>query len=1624
MGLAGAMARVAGGTVRTAAAAASGIGQAGIGTAVGAANRIGQAGIGTAVGAASGIGQAGIVTAYTAAAAAGAGLALGRSGLSLVPPVAASPRRVLATAAKGASRLLADSGLPAELRSVADPRPNRHHRRCEANADRVHVEVRGLTGPDGGRLALLLEQRFAATAGVIWWQVNAVTGRVMVGLNPERRTVADVIEIIRLVEQDGGTTGTPWSRHVDLPGDREPVLAAGLALAGDLAGFAVAAGVRALPVPAGAKALTAAMAVVDAQPRLRRAVEGHLGASRTDLVIALGNAAAQATSRGGPTLLVDAGQRLCAVLELQAARQSWFRWETQLHGPEGISVSDPLLSQQRPRPLPSGPIEQFADRAASGSLVAAAVSLAGRRSLADAADAILVGVPKASRTSRESFASLLSALLSRQGVLSLDSAAWRRLDRVSALVIDGAALRGGPPVILDAECTAAGWTRQHVWSAGQRLLWQSAGAADGPGVGDLPIPPPRGRERHRLRLAARGPGQWQELIEDGRPVGRVLVGSELHPRADGLLAAGRRAGLRVVLTGGAENGEVRARADELLAEGSSLTAAVRRLQDSGHAVMVVSLRAHRALAAADVGIGLSYRDKSGQLQVPWTADVVCDDLAAAEQVVAASESARSVSERGRTLAMSASALGSLLLIAGPRRGAWNRAVNPVTGAAFMGLLTGAQAGWKASRPWSGPTVPLVPWHGLEADEVLFRLPEPAGPVLSGQPPTGSFGTALFDAASRSVLRGPWEATRSLTRHVRQELDDPLTPVLTVGAAASAILGAPTDAVLVGSVMGVNALVSALQRQRAERAMQTLLRDERVRARCLVGPGARSIGAFAGDWEESDTPAEQLRVGDVIALDAGDVVPADARLLTLDGLEVDESGLTGESTTVDKQLASTPGAALGERACLVFEGSVVVSGRARAVVVAVGEATQAGRAVAAVRSSTGSGGVQAQLRDLTDKALPLTLIGGALVSGLGFVRGQALRSAVADGVAVAVAAVPEGLPLVATVAQLAAARRLSRRGVLVRSSRTVEALGRVDTMCFDKTGTLTEGALHLVELADLDCSWNPAQAERSPEARRLLRAAARACPEDGPVVHATDRAVLAAAAAHLDLQTVHIWDPVEEVPFESNRGYAATLGQSRRQLRLIVKGAPEVLLPRCTHTLRAADPGAGPGVRALSAKDRQAALRVVHRLAAKGLRVLVVARRELAHAPDDVEAAVTKLTLMGFIGLADTPRASTLPVVSELSRNGISVRMITGDHPVTARAIARQLGIPHEHVVTGAELDDLDETARTALVARSTVFARVTPEHKVRIVEALQAAGKVVAMTGDGSNDAAAIRLADVGVGLAAHGSAAARNAADLVLTEPDLTLLLDALVEGRLMWQRVRDAVAVLVGGNAGEVAFTIFGTALSGRAPVGTRQFLLVNLLTDMFPAMAVALAHPRPLLARSADGELRRPEKRSAADVGAELADSPIPELGEVLRRSIAIRGTATAAGAGYAWLLGRGTGPSRRASTMGLVALVGTQLGQTLVLGGRSPLVWITAGASGAVLVAVVQTPGVSQFFGCTPLDPAAWLVVGWSASAATMGSVLVPRLIPVAGRLSGAVVDRGTRFLQETVMGGKHQVAGSQ
>jgi cation-transporting P-type ATPase I len=758
---------------------------------------------------------------------------------------------------------------------------------------------------------------------------------------------------------------------------------------------------------------------------------------------------------------------------------------------------------------------------------------------------------------------------------------------------------------------------------------------------------------------------------------------------------------------------------------------------------------------------------------------------------------------------------------------------------------------------------------------------------------------------------------------------------------------PTPAWLAG-VVALNALIAAVQRVRVDRAVGEL---EEASSHNEVR--VRRDGAVV------TVPTDGLVPGDVIVLESGDAVPADCRLLRADSLELDESSLTGESLPVAKSAEPTGAPAVADRTSMLYEGSAVAVGEAEAVVVATGAATETGRA--AMGPSVISQGVEERLEELSRITLPVAAAGGLVVTGAGLLRGQGLRRSLAPGVNLAVAAVPEGLPLLATVAQLSAARRLADRGAMARNPQAIETLGRVDVLCVDKTGTLTGGAIELGVVTDGVHTYEPGGGDGP--ATRIVAAGVRASPQSRPgedLPHITDQAVIdGAARADVDGDDdVGSWDRLDELPFEPGRSYHAVLGNGGEAGLLSVKGAPEVVLPRC-------DSWAHPeGDRPIGDAERPELEHAVDDMARRGHRVLAVAEREASDRRDLDDDRVQRLRLLGFLGLVDPVRPTATREVARLAEAGLRVVMVTGDHPSTAEGIARELGILNGgRVVAGVELDDLGDDELDDVLDDVTVFARVTPSHKVRIVEAYRRRGHTVAMTGDGANDAPAIRLADVGVALGENATAAARAAADLVVPDGRIETIVAAIVEGRALWGSVRDALAILLGGNLGEIAFTVAGTVAGGRPPLSPRQLMLVNLLTDVAPGMAIAVRAPRDV----------SPEKL--------LREGPDASLGSSLHRAIAVRATATAVGAGMAWTAARVTGRSRRADTVALAGLVGSRLGQTLITGGRDPMVALAALGSTAVLVGIVQTPGISHFFGCTPLGPLGWGIAACSSTEAT-------------------------------------------
>ncbi|MBS4728164.1 cation-translocating P-type ATPase [Mycobacterium sp. SM1] len=1527
---------------------------------------------------------------------------------------------------------------------------------------RVHFDLDPLLPfPRWHEHAAVAEEPVRKIPGVATAHVEGSLGRLVVELEEDAdsdrvvNSVRDAVAAAAAGLSAAGPQPAPRTAPFADPGDPLAIVVPWIAAAMDLlaVGAAVTGWIGRLP---GAPRTVRAASAIIHQPRVVSFLESRLGRVGTDLALSASTAVAGGLTRAVGTPLLDLAQRGLQIAEASAHRERWRQREPDLAAPNRPQapvvpvISSAGADSQTPRHSwaaageashvvveaaidtaidtakgsMAGPVEQYATQAANASLVAAAGVLLAGGGTEDAAGAVLAGVPAAAHLGRQAFAAVLGRGLADAGHLVLDPGALRRFDRVQVIVVDGAALRGDARAVLQARGAVPGWDDDRVYEVADALLHGEQ--APEPDPDELPA------TGARLRwVAAPGPAaapahglEHADLVVDGQRVGSVKVGWEIDPFAVPLLQAAHRTGARVVLRHVAGTEDLTVSATASHPAGTSLLELVRGLRaDRGPVLLITALHPDfastdtlAALAVADVGVALD----DPHAATPWTADIITGtDLTAVVRILSALPMARRVSETSVRLAQGGATLAGLLLVNGsPRSGRSNplalrRWLNPVTAAAAAALVSGAlSAGVVLRQPDPAPQ-PLTAWHALDPEIVYSRLTSRSQP-LGVEPGVAPWRRMLDDLSYSPLLaplRGPVRGLGRLVAATRAELADPLTPILAVGAAASAIVGSNVDALLVAGVTTANAITGGVQRLRAEAAAAELFAEQERYARRVVVPAVattrRRLDACRNAERTVTVTARSLRPGDVIDLAAPDVVPADARLLVAEDLEVDESFLTGESLPVDKQVEPVaPGDT--DRASMLFGGSTIVAGHARAIVVATGAGTAAQRAISAVSHVEAAPGVQARLKQLTSKVLPLTLAGGAAVTALALLRRSSLRQAVADGVAIAVAAVPEGLPLVATLAQLAAARRLSRRGALVRAPRSIEALGRVDTVCFDKTGTLTENRLHVVSVVPRETSLDgrcpvvagpeqdrpappqppPGPVVAGPAAAAVLRAAARACTQ--PRVgrghaHATDEAILIAANL-LASEGGSQWTVLAEVPFESSRGYAATIGTAgvgATGPMLMLKGAPETVLPRC----RFADPDAG----------RDHAQSLVHALAEQGLRVIAVAQRpwdrkigESDTDADSVDAAAQDLELLGFLGLADTARASARPLIATLQDTGRSVVLITGDHPVTARAIARQLGLPPDaRVVTGTDLAALDDDAFAQLAADVQVFARVSPEQKVQIVAALKRRGRVTAMVGDGANDAAAIRMAEVGIGVSGRGSSAARGSADIVLTGDDLGVLIDALVEGRGVWTGVRDAVSILVGGNVGEVLFTLIGTALgTGRAPVSTRQLLLVNLLTDMFPALAVAVTPQFEQPGQTPGSADDEAEEQLRAHRRAVLT-GPAPSLDAPLMRQILSRGAVTAAGATAAWAIGRWTpGTARRASTMGLAALVMTELAQTLLTRRHSPLVVATALGSTAALVGIVQTPGVSHFFGCTPLGPLAWTGVGAATAAAAALSVLAP------------------------------------
>ncbi len=742
------------------------------------------------------------------------------------------------------------------------------------------------------------------------------------------------------------------------------------------------------------------------------------------------------------------------------------------------------------------------------------------------------------------------------------------------------------------------------------------------------------------------------------------------------------------------------------------------------------------------------------------------------------------------------------------------------------------------------------WHRRDTDE-----------VLRAQQTDATRGLSRDEAARRLAEHGPNELATQKTRAwpalLLEQFKDFMILVLLAAALVSGLLGEWVDTAVIVVIVLLNAVIGFTQARRADQAIAALRQLAAAQAQVLR------------DGQPQAVPASQLVPGDLVLLEAGNQIPADLRLLEAAQLKVDESTLTGESVTVEKGIETLADdrLALGDRVNLGFKGTTVTHGRARGVVVATGMATELGK-VAGLLGDTMDRAtpLQQRLARFSKQLSLIVLLISAALFGFGLLRGEPVMLMLLTAISLAVAAIPEALPAVVTVLLAVGARRMADFNALIRRLPAVETLGSVSVICSDKTGTLTQNRMHAELVLAAGQPWHPngtGQAAPAPPHLQLLRAAALcndACLDCEPDAAAaasdsghwqgdpTETALTTAAAqAGLLKPELEAAAPrVRELPFDSDRKRMTTFHRSADGFTAYTKGAPESVLPRCSAHWSPAG---------LQPLDEPAALAEAERLAAQGLRVMAVACRswpELPSAPD-VEAIESELALLGLIGLIDPPREEAAQAVRDCISAGIRPVMITGDHPATALAIARRLGIVSDNAattLTGAELSELDDAALRARVLDVRVYARVDPAQKIRIVQALQSHGQFVAMTGDGVNDAPALKAADIGVAMGKGGTDVAREASSLVLLDDNFATIVGAVREGRRIYDNIRKFVRYAMTGNSAEVLTLAAAPLLGLPLPLLPIHILWVNLVTDGLPGLALA-AEP------AERGIMRRPPR-----------------------------------------------------------------------------------------------------------------------------------------------------------------------
>lgn len=716
------------------------------------------------------------------------------------------------------------------------------------------------------------------------------------------------------------------------------------------------------------------------------------------------------------------------------------------------------------------------------------------------------------------------------------------------------------------------------------------------------------------------------------------------------------------------------------------------------------------------------------------------------------------------------------------------------------------------------------WHSFPAAEALRRLDVN---MQDGLP--SSAVPRRREENGRNQLRH--KKGKGFLRRFLEQFSDFMVIILLIAAAISFITSFANgdadfvDPIIILVIVIINAIIGVVQEFRAERAIEALQK--------MSAPEARVLR----DGRQQKIPSEDVVVGDIILLETGDFIPADARLLSAENLKAEESSLTGESVPVSKNADQVfaSGTPVAERKNMVFSSTSITSGRGTAVVTAVGMDTQVGKiASMLMENETPSTPLQVRLAK-TGKILGIAALAVCLaIFAMGLIQKVPPLEMFMISVSLAVAAIPEGLPAVVTIVLALGVRKMANNRAIIRKLPAVETLGSASVICSDKTGTLTQNQMtvtevttpsHRVPLSSLEAGDILSLGALCNNAV-LTGPSGRIQAEGDP----TESAIVIAAAQcgkrkpELERQ----WPRVAEIPFDSSRKLMTTIHRlPSGKYRIITKGAPDVLVQRCTSFV-----DGGDNCRAVLQRLNQS-------MAERALRVLGVAYRDCASLPIADPSIETGLTFLGLIGMVDPPRPEVKEAVRKCKRAGIKPVMITGDHIVTAKAIGAELGIltSRDKAMTGAELDQLPQKELAEHIYEYAVFARVSPEHKVRIVRAFQSRGAVVAMTGDGVNDAPALQAADIGCAMGQGGTDVAKGAADMILTDDNFATIVEAVREGRGIYANIKKAVHFLLSCNIGEIMTVFVAFLLHMPTPLLAIQLLWVNLVTDSLPALALGV-------------------------------------------------------------------------------------------------------------------------------------------------------------------------------------------